>query len=190
MSEIIRVLALDTSTKTGWAHDNVEGNRPVSGVLRIGSYMPDHLPDTLSRLHFFVFDKVKDNGIGAVVIEKPLSVYAHAGWEGKGKFDGKARKDPDLAEALLAFVAVAQCAAACAGAAVYVSHQATVRRHFTGSGRNPDPKAAVMHRCKVLGWKYEDDNEADALSIWDYGKSILSPGWGWQSTPLLARATT
>jgi hypothetical protein len=186
------VLALDTSTKCGWAGDPPLGETiPVSGTLKLGRWDAENIEHSYAMLHRFIVGYIANCGATDVVIERPLSVYAHAGFQ-KGRrgvnFQGDARKSAELGEALLGFVAVAQTAALIAGAKPWLVSSSTVRKHFIGNGRAPDPKAAVMFRCRQLGWNFEDDNAADALATWDYAKSLLSPGWAWKGTPLLAKA--
>lgn len=65
---------------------------------------------------------------------------------------------------------------------------ASIRRHFVGGhvtsaayGHLPVAarkaaarkagKAAVMNRCRALGWAVRNDNEADACALWDYAAS-------------------
>lgn len=51
-----------------------------------------------------------------------------------------------------------------------------IRRHFIGRGdlRRDPAKAAVMRRCKQLGWNVSNDDEADACAVWDYARSRLA----------------
>lgn len=52
----------------------------------------------------------------------------------------------------------------------------TARKHFTGNGglQRKEAKKAVQDRCDALGWKYKNDDESDALGIWDFRASQLS----------------
>lgn len=59
-------------------------------------------------------------------------------------------------------------------------HLGSVRRHFLGhvptartlettkAKAKPQIKRMVMDRCVSLGWPVANDDEADALAIWDY----------------------
>ena len=50
----------------------------------------------------------------------------------------------------------------------------TIRKHFLGfnpTRKAGDPKAPVMARCKQLGWRFSNPDEADALALWDYACS-------------------
>lgn len=170
----VRVLALDTSTHCGWATDalETEGGPPRFGTWELGGYSPKAVGHAFGKLFDLIDTEIKALRITHVVIEAPLNVYAHSGFKGS-----KARKEPDLSAALLGFWAIAEGAAAVNRVQMFQVQPATVRKHFIANGRHPDPKAAVMARCRQLGWKPQNDNEGDALSIWDYAKSVLDPGW-------------
>lgn len=184
--KLVRVLALDTSTHTGYAFDNPEGNGPLSGVQILCGWKPRDVDKSYAKLMDLIERIVAGHAITHVVIERPFNVYAHTGF-GKSKSAGKA-KDPDLANALLGFVAVAGGMAQRLGCDVSTVSPSTVRKHFIGNGAHPEPKLAVQRRCRALGWPAIDDNAADALATWDYAKSVLDPGWASRSTPLFARA--
>lgn len=59
----------------------------------------------------------------------------------------------------------------------------TVRSHFIGKTRAPkgiEPKkrrawmkARIIEACRARGWSPEDDNAADALSIWSFASSCM-----------------
>ena len=70
----------------------------------------------------------------------------------------------------------------------------TVRKHFLGRafttkdfpGLTPNKareaiKAQVMGRCALLGWKAEDDDQADSLALWDFAGAKLRAH---QSSPI------
>lgn len=53
----------------------------------------------------------------------------------------------------------------------------TIRKHFIGranAGSRPETKAAVVERCKLLGYlpeKSRDHDRADALATWDWASA-------------------
>ncbi|NJM13397.1 MAG: hypothetical protein HC889_17365 [Synechococcaceae cyanobacterium SM1_2_3] len=169
-----RVLALDTSTHTGWAHDVGADDAPSGeveyGTLDLSGWRPAVVGRSYVQLLDFVMHKCAAARITHVIIEKPLNVYAHAGFQGT-----KARKDPDLAAALMGFVVVAETAARKAGCQCFTVAPETVRAGFLGRGRGKpkDPKTAVTVACRQMGWKPRDDNQADALATWFYSKRAL-----------------
>lgn len=180
---MIRVLALDTSTHTGWAHCNPMAGRPLYGTWRLPGWRPADVDKSGAMLIENICKVVRDHEITHVCIERPFTVYGHA----------HDRKNPDLAAALMAFASVSAAAAVFAGVPakqVTVASPATVRKHFIDNGRHPEPKLAVMRRCRALGWAPADDNQGDALATWDYAKSTLDPGWAHRTTRLFGEGKT
>lgn len=51
---------------------------------------------------------------------------------------------------------------------------ATIKKHFTGSGRAD--KAAMIAAAAARGWSVTDDNEADALALFDLVASRIQRG--------------
>lgn len=65
----------------------------------------------------------------------------------------------------------------------------TVRKHFIGDGmlKRELAKAAVMQRCRQLGWDPQDDNAGDALALFSFACAIINPEWSLQLSPLFNR---
>lgn len=170
-----RVLALDLATKTGWAYDALDGRSPISGT-----YVLPHLVRNRARaflaLHNWIEKMVDHHAVDALAWEEPLTVYAHAGWDGGG-FGGSARKDPDVAYSLIGLAVVAQLTGARLGLRELPCNVQTVRMSFMGRGRPANPKAAVLAQCSRLGWRAEDHNAADAIAVWYHAKVNLCTGW-------------
>lgn len=63
------------------------------------------------------------------------------------------------------------------------------RKHLLGAGRIPkgEGKTLVRERCRVLGWRAEDNDQSDALAIWSLGCGLTSPAMAAMTTPLFAR---
>lgn len=70
------------------------------------------------------------------------------------------------------------------GILVEQAHPATIRKHFVGKGRmgaRAETKAAVINRCRVLGYiprDCVDEDRADALAMWDFAASthgVMAP---------------
>lgn len=51
-----------------------------------------------------------------------------------------------------------------------VAQPAAVKKHWTGRGNAKKPDMIVA--CRQRGWEVKDDNEADALAIWDLGCAL------------------
>lgn len=60
-----------------------------------------------------------------------------------------------------------------------------VREHFIGKGSLPGPEAKklVSERCAQLGWETANNDESDALAIWDFACERLAPGSGHKAIP-------
>lgn len=63
-------------------------------------------------------------------------------------------------------------------------------KHFLGAGMVPrkskDRKAAVQQMCRVRGFHFDDEDEADAIGILDYDLACQSPASAIMATPLFA----
>lgn len=180
----MKVLALDLSRTTGFAHDGPDDGAPITGVWRLPPLDISSYGRAFAELFERVEDTVRLVGIDCLVFEAPLPVPAHV---------GRAHKDPDLAFALMGLAAVAECTGEYLklkgirpGLTIFSAHVQTVRRHFVGHGLPHEPKLAVQRMCRTLGWSVIDDNAADAAAVWCYAKSIKCPKWAPKGTPLFA----
>jgi hypothetical protein len=61
------------------------------------------------------------------------------------------------------------------------AYEATVTKHFTSRGRYPggraERKAAILRRCKLLGYlpkDSDDEDRADACAVWDFGAATIA----------------
>ena len=52
----------------------------------------------------------------------------------------------------------------------------TVRKHFTGhaGGVSKEQKKRVQDRCDELGWRYKNNDESDAMAVWNFACSQMS----------------
>lgn len=182
----MRVLALDCSRTTGFAHDGPNEGAPITGIWRLPPLDPDNCGRAFAELFVRIEDTIKLVGIDCVVFEAPLPVNAHV--------HGSARKDPDLAYALLGLAVISETMPEVLrlrgthpNIEVFSAHIQTVRRHFVGCGYPQDPKIVVKRMCRTLGWPVIDDNAADAAAVWCYAKSIKDPKWAPNGTPLFAQ---
>lgn len=62
----------------------------------------------------------------------------------------------------------------------------TVRKHFVGHGRPPNPKKVVKQRCRALGWTPANEDESDAAAVWAWAKATLDPAFKLETGPLFA----
>lgn len=167
------LLALDIASLTGWALGG-----PADGAPRTGTWLLHGLDDygldrSLATLHETVREFCRCHAVEIVAIEAPMTPQG---------------RSAHTATALISLVAVARAAVQRHGARLRLVHVQTVRKHFVGQGRPDNPKQAVMDRCRLLGWQFEDDNAADAAALWAYAMSLHYPKWSPQSTPLFRGA--
>lgn len=161
------LLALDIATRMGWAYGRiplrgltmleavaVQPPQPDSGVVTVRSalgvgHFLSEFTDRLGEL----FDTKRPNGL---VIEAPILPQTTSF---------------DTVRKLMAMAGLAEMLAAQRRIRwVRLVQPASVKKHFTGNGRakKPDMEAA----CASRGWVFADDNEADALAIWDHGCAL------------------
>lgn len=64
-----------------------------------------------------------------------------------------------------------------------------VRRHFIEGipCARGEQKAAVVSKCRSLGWAPQDDNAADALALWSFQCSLIDVKSGLRVSPLFQR---
>lgn len=169
------VLALDVSSnRTGVAFGDANAGAPRCLTWKlVGCNTDDELHRSLSYLRTSVSELCKLIQPRFVAVEAPLQITD---------------RNPRTNLALISLAAVACEGGQTAGAVVERRHVQTWRKHFCGNGRPDDPKAATKRVCDLLGWKYANDDEADACGLWSYEMSIRFPKWSPKSTPLFRRA--
>lgn len=157
-----RILALDLSRKSGWAFGS-PGQKPKSGWMHFG-------PSDAS--HEAVFARAASWTRAAIDQWRPTLICWEAPIGGTG-----GRINTNTFSLLFGLPAIVGVTAYEAG--IYDVRKATpqeVRMYFLGRNmRSADAKAATQARCRLLGWKFGDDNEADALATWDYLCHIVAP---------------
>lgn len=162
------ILALDLATTTGFAFG-------VPGVsVRYGNVLLGERGSSVGyKLHAFrrwFVDFTTIDQPWAVVFEAPLNVGVIS----------RIGANESTVRLLFGLAAVAEEAAIDRRIPVVkeVSVQ-DVRKHFLGQrtfkGGRATAKAAVMARCRQLGWKPQCDNAGDALAIWNYSEAMFSP---------------
>lgn len=176
---MVRVLALDLSTRVGWAVDPLDG---PAGAPRMGLWsLPGLLPATVDAANSKLFDLIES----AILHYKPEVLFFEDYMPAGGK-DGQ--RNSKIGQALAGQVYIAGMAGFRASLRVRSALPATVRKHFCGHGRPKDRKLAVIRACHALGWEPSDDNEADAAAIWHYAKCLYEPAWAPTATPLFRAA--
>lgn len=159
-----KVLALDLARRTGWALGK-PGAQPRSGVVNFGSDGCSHEAafDHAARWTAEMLEKHRPT---LVVWEAPLPSSFMRG-----------RTNAATTALLFGFPAVVGLV--CYQREIFDVRQATpsdVRAHFIGRNmRAKEAEIATKAQCRRLGWRYADDNECDALALWDYMCGLLVP---------------
>lgn len=162
-----RVLAIDTGTTSAAAADS-ESGRPTFFTWHGARWQTKgEFGARLSEFRKWLDDLVTLTSPDLLAFEAPL---------------------PQRGDALTNFDTVRFLYSA-AGIVELVAHDrhidcaetpvSTIKAQFAGSGRAD--KAAMMWRCRQLGWHVRNHNEADAAALWFVAKA-QDPAW---SVPIL-----
>ena len=170
------ILTLDIATVTGFAIGPVSAApatgleasagvfapQPLSGSERIGN---KHQSDGAFMASWFdwLFDLIAVHDPAIIIYEAPFV---------------SGTKHINTARRLLGMAAIVEMVAHQKGVKIFQAHNATIRKHFCGKGNAPraELKQRVKDECDRRGWTYEDDNEADALALFDYACACLADG--------------
>lgn len=153
------ILALDVATVTGFAFGKV-GSIPTSGSVRLKS-PDDESGRACRKLGIWLRDQFTLTKPDLVVVEAPLNI-------------GGVISNPATISLLHRLVGGVETICGPYGVRCASVNVQTVRRHFIGKGRPPNPKQEVLERCKQLGWidkTSKDHDRADALALWDYAQA-------------------
>lgn len=166
------LLALDIATQTGWAFGDplthlcgagglpVPGPKPLSGsrrVLRPGAGLGESLSSVRQQWGKFLGEQRP----AWVAYEAPIMGGSAANLSTVRLINGIIGTIESLCWELKI-------------AAPIQVNVATIKKHFTGSGRAD--KAAMMAAAARRGWSVSDDNEADALALFDLVASRIQRG--------------
>ena len=154
----MKILALDLSRKaTGWTVDGGEG-RPRHGTFR-GAAATVGIGRAGVAFNQWLSDMIDVTGPEAIAIEAPAVA-------GHGIVMGE-----DEAMLLIGLAFVCATVAELNGLRFMRAHVQTVRKCFVGQGRPKDAKAAVLARCKQIGWTVSNFDEADSAALWFWAKA-------------------
>lgn len=173
----MRVLAVDCATTFGWACDNPSGDRPLGGAVRLRS---DDVDDAYTEFRQHLREIIQVHQPDVLAYEAPLPVAMGSNFANIMARAATIRK-------LQGLVAHAGQLGTTLREPPVEAEVSTIRKHFCGNGRAK--KDEVQARCRLLGWQFVDDNQADALALWCYVKAMLEPTWSPNSTPLFGRAS-
>lgn len=172
------ILALDLATTTGWAEGPV-GGRPIFGSIRLA-------PAGASQEEIFA-GAIKWIGGRLMAFRPDILVFEES--ELFRLRSGKATKA--TIEVLFGLPAVIGGVAHRMGVPVIrKAMTCDVRKHFIDHARMKriDAKAAVIAECRRRGWGVKNDDEADALALWDFMSAVVDPAQRATGMPLFRGA--
>lgn len=149
------VLALDLATKFGWAFGS-GGEHPRSGSVALPIYRPRDA--RFAAYSDWLADAITTFQPSRIVYEAPLPAPGVPN-----------ATNQETARILLGMAAITDLIAWRRDVPCFDVNLSSVRAHFCNSGRAKKPE--VIRTCHLRGWSPADDNEADALAIWDYALS-------------------
>lgn len=172
------LVAIDASTKsTGFAFGGAADASPRGGCWALPGCDEQVFDMTLARIADSVGELCRMVRAEHLMIEAPLLLVNHG-------------HSAATAMALIQLTGAVRAAAKRAGAKVHLAAVQTVRKHFIGTAhlKREEAKAAVMERCRLLGWPCMNDDQGDANAVWAYGMALLYPKWAPQTEPLFVAA--
>lgn len=159
------ILALDIATNVGWCLGGPDGAAPRFGTLTLPGGAT-HAQETRSMraLYDWASPLCKIAKVKVVAIEAP--------WLAPG------RSEHNVTMAFY-LVGAARLAASTADALDVFERVQSVRKVFIGQGNLPrdEAKAAVMARCRQLGWSPNNYDESDAGALWYWAMANTYPKW-------------
>lgn len=172
------VLALDVATVTGWAY-GPPGSIPAPSQLEIsgGAEIPQHTSgwkrlSGASTAQVRKFAGIKELLLENISLFKPSLVVFEKPYVGirKNKKTGKITADQKTPKLLLGLAAIIELVCDENGIRCFEANNAEARKYFCGKGggKRDELKRLVEMRCAELGWKYDNDDEADALGLLDF----------------------
>jgi hypothetical protein len=169
------ILALDLATCTGWTRGKV-GAEPVFGSLRFGKSGATNNAVFGNALRWISGLLEPQPRPDIIIVESMLPPEAKLGTTSR-----------DVRDRLAGLHGIIRGVAFLRG--IYEIQQASVndvRGHFIAMRglKRDEAKAAVMQRCRKLGWLVINDNEADACALWHYAVCLLDPEQALRVSPL------
>lgn len=163
-------LALDIATQTGACWDAEDG-RPRFVTFRTPSPIRGEGGADFGPT-FLAFDRWLT---GHIAVTKPRRIAFEAPMQVVGFGASTRPTSQQTVRLLMGLASIAELVAAKAEIPTYELNISTAKKHFAGSGRAD--KAAMMARCKQLGWPVRTDHEADAGAVWSCLKATTDKSW-------------
>lgn len=186
------ILALDISTRCGWAFDRLAyPGQPESGLWRCpGSLGSREEGYDYGQSFAFLERKlrafIEDRRPGMIVKESPLKLlHPKKGFGHDGKMQASLVTSQATIRCLVGLDAIVEKVAHQCGVPAYDVNVQEVKAYFVRGGAT---KEEMVRRCELLGWDcHGDHNEADAMAIWSLGKARIDPKFSPMTTPLFGR---
>lgn len=202
MSEPLILAALDQARVTGVAVGRGSDNGP-----RLCTWDLPKADDGCRQRMFSTFrarlvQLIEVQGVNYFALEKPMPLggkrdrdesEAQAGGLVAGRRaptrKKKAFTNPASFEVAWGLLAIAEEVAGTFKVPLNVVDVRSWRAHFLGNGNlNGDvAKDVCLDRCRLLGWRAANHNEAEAAGLWDYGLMKLRVRAAEAGTPLFIR---
>jgi crossover junction endodeoxyribonuclease RuvC len=151
------IIALDLATATGWAVGMPEAE-PRFGTFTLPS-TGDDIGRFLVKFEDWLNDMITVEGPGLVVFEAPILR------RGGG--------NPVVARKLMGLANCVETICYRRDVRCRQAHLATVKKSFAGSGRAE--KSDMIAMARRWGWAVRNDNEADALGLWQLAVRMAAP---------------
>lgn len=161
----MQILALDLARTAGWCLGTPADAKPLFGTIEIVRENAS-MAKLFCEWRILLRDFLSMNpDITLVVFEAPLPPNFV---RGNTTFDTTRR--------LLGLCAVTEeLLYSLAKYDIREARVSDVRNHFLGSNRykRPEAKLRTIRRCHSMGWNVADDNQGDAVALWDYQVACL-----------------
>lgn len=177
---MIRVLALDIASSTGVCYDDpARPNAPCFKTWDLRVPGPEGYGTKFAELARRLNGLLASLGQSCPTVlafEEPLNVKRRS-----------KKMSNYTTRLLIGLASVAELTARQHGMQCFEVPVSTGKAHFGGRTTDSDPKAAVLARCRQLGWPVKNSDEADSGALWSFTKARLDQKFSYQSTPLFWR---
>ncbi|WP_262027624.1 hypothetical protein [Microvirga sp. Mcv34] len=175
------ILGLDLATNVGVAWGPADG-KPFAATWNIGGTVSILSPEEKGvKLLRHLLDFLSMQKIDRVYIEKPMTpvVMAQIG------------TTPETALFLIGIAYLVLVTCKSRGIRAELVDSQKVRKHFigqatSGKGRDKSGKTKTQDKCRLLGWSFQNPDEADALAVWSFGVGQTNPAIAHIVDPLFA----
>jgi hypothetical protein len=172
------VLGLDIATTLGWARGCVDAPAPTCGTIRFGK-VSTSVPEIFGNAIRWAEAYIGGSKPDILVVEGLLPPQAMLGETSRA-----------VRDRLCGLHGIILGVAHNAGVGEIVTASVgDVRNHFLGRRdlKRIQAKAAVMEKCKSLGWTVADDNQGDAAATWSFACALIDPKLALRGSPLFNR---